>query len=48
MVLEDAHWADPTTLELVGQALDRVAGARVLMLLTSRPTASPRSAGTRA
>ena len=28
MVLEDAHWIDPTTLELVGQALDRIAGAR--------------------
>ena len=28
MVLEDAHWVDPTTLELVGQALDRIAGAR--------------------
>ena len=33
MVLEDAHWIDPTTLELVGLALDRIAGARVLVLL---------------
>ena len=41
MVLEDAHWIDPTTLELVGQALDRIAGARVLMLLTSRPDNQP-------
>lgn len=41
LVLEDAHWIDPTTLELVGQALDRIAGARVLMLLTSRPDNQP-------
>ncbi len=41
MVLEDAHWADPTTLELLGRILDRVAGARVLMLLTTRPDNQP-------
>ena len=41
LVFEDVHWADPTTLELVGQALDRIAGARVLMLLTSRPDNQP-------
>jgi predicted ATPase/class 3 adenylate cyclase len=45
MVLEDAHWIDPTTLELVGQALDRIAGARVLMLLTSRPDNQPTLGG---
>jgi class 3 adenylate cyclase len=45
MVLEDAHWADPTTLELVGQALDRIADARVLMLLTSRPDNQPALGG---
>ena len=28
MVLEDAHWSDPTTLELVEQALDRIAACR--------------------
>ncbi len=37
-VLEDAHWIDATTLELVDLCLDQVAGARVLMLLTARPT----------
>jgi class 3 adenylate cyclase len=36
MVVEDGHWADPTTLEFLGQALDRIADRRVLMLLTSR------------
>ena len=40
LVLEDAHWIDPTTLEMVELALDRVAGARVLMLVTARPTFS--------
>jgi class 3 adenylate cyclase/predicted ATPase len=45
MVLEDVHWIDPTTLELVGQVLDRIAGARVLMLLTSRPDSQPTLGG---
>ncbi|MFO1060759.1 MAG: AAA family ATPase [Dongiaceae bacterium] len=36
-VIEDAHWIDPTTLELVELALDRVQGARVLLLITARP-----------
>jgi predicted ATPase/class 3 adenylate cyclase len=37
-VLEDAHWIDATTLELLDLCLDQVATARVLMLLTTRPT----------
>ena len=37
-VIEDAHWIDPTTLELIELVLDRVQGARVLVLITSRPT----------
>ncbi len=45
MMLEDAHWIDPTTLELIGQALDRIADAQVLMLLTSRPDQQPELAG---
>jgi predicted ATPase/class 3 adenylate cyclase len=45
MVLEDAHWIDPTTLELLGQTLDRIAGARVLMLLTTRPDGQPALGG---
>jgi class 3 adenylate cyclase/predicted ATPase len=45
MVLEDAHWADPTTLDLVGLVLDRIAGARVLILLTSRPDNQPSLGG---
>ena len=37
-VLEDAHWIDATTLELVDFCLDQVASARVMMLVTTRPT----------
>ena len=44
-MLEDAHWIDPTTLELVEQALDRGATAPVLLLLTSRPENQPTLAG---
>jgi class 3 adenylate cyclase/predicted ATPase len=45
MVVEDAHWIDPSTLEFLGQALDRIAGARVLLLLTSRPDNQPALGG---
>jgi class 3 adenylate cyclase/predicted ATPase len=44
VVLEDAHWIDPTTLELIEQLLDRLAAAPVLILLTSRPDNQPRLA----
>jgi class 3 adenylate cyclase/predicted ATPase len=36
-VLEDAHWIDPTTLELVSRLIDGIASARVLLLITARP-----------
>ncbi|MGH6918219.1 MAG: ATP-binding protein, partial [Geminicoccaceae bacterium] len=41
VVLEDVHWIDPTTLELIEQCLDRIAAAPVLILLTSRPDNQP-------
>jgi predicted ATPase len=37
-LIEDAHWIDPTSLELIELALDRVPGIRVFVLITSRPT----------
>lgn len=37
-VVEDAHWIDPTTLELIELAVGHVQGARVLALITARPT----------
>jgi len=36
--VEDAHWIDPTTLELIEQSLDHVQTRRVLLLITARPT----------
>ena len=45
MVVEDAHWVDPTTLELVSQTFERIAAERVLVLLTSRPDAQPALGG---
>ena len=45
MMLEDAHWIDPTTLELMEQCLDRIAAARALIVLTSRPDQQPELAG---
>jgi class 3 adenylate cyclase/predicted ATPase len=37
-VVEDAHWIDPTTLELLDLCLDQIVAARVLLLITARPT----------
>ena len=41
VVLEDAHWIDPSTLEMIQQGLDRIAAERVMILLTSRPDHQP-------
>jgi predicted ATPase len=40
-ILEDLHWADPTTLELLGLLLDQTPTAAVLGLLTCRPYFQP-------
>ena len=37
VVIEDLHWADPSTLELAGELLDAIAEARVLLVATLRP-----------
>ena len=41
LIVEDAHWIDPTTEEWIGQAVDRLRDARVLMVITSRPEYVP-------
>ena len=41
MIVEDVHWSDPTSLEAFGRAVDRVAGHRVLLLVTFRPEFEP-------
>jgi predicted ATPase len=37
MIFEDAHWADPTSLESFGRVVDRMRTLRVLLLVTFRP-----------
>lgn len=41
MLIEDAHWIDPTTEEWIGLAVDGLRDARVLMLVTCRPQYLP-------
>ena len=36
IAIEDAHWIDPTTRELVTRLIDGIANARVLVLVTAR------------
>ena len=36
-ILEDAHWLDPTTRQLVTRTLGRIADVRVLIVITHRP-----------
>lgn len=38
LVIEDLHWLDPSSLELIGLLLDRVAALPLLLVLTARPT----------
>ena len=40
-ILEDLHWTDPTTLELLNLVLDQTPTASLLVLLTCRPHFSP-------
>jgi class 3 adenylate cyclase/predicted ATPase len=37
MIFEDAHWTDPTSLEVFGRVVDRIRTLRVLLLVTFRP-----------
>jgi class 3 adenylate cyclase/predicted ATPase len=41
LAVEDLHWADPTTLEMLGLLLDRTASARFMAILTYRPEFRP-------
>jgi predicted ATPase len=41
MVLEDAHWLDPTSRELFDQIVDRLQDLPVLLVATFRPELSP-------
>src|SRR5271156_5765621 len=41
MIFEDAHWADPTSLEAFSRAIDQIAVLRVLLIVTFRPEFQP-------
>ena len=41
LVLEDAHWVDATTLELMTQLADSIGRARLLAVVTARPDFTP-------
>ena len=41
LVVEDLHWVDPSTLELLGLIVDRAPSASLLLLLVSRPGFEP-------
>lgn len=37
LVLEDLHWADPASIDLLGELLTRLAGTRLLLICVYRP-----------
>lgn len=45
IIFEDAHWADPTSLELLGHIIDRLPEMAALAIITFRPDFSPPWAG---
>ena len=45
LVVEDLHWADPSTLELLGMLLDRISPIPILALFTCRPDFIPQWSG---
>jgi class 3 adenylate cyclase/predicted ATPase len=41
MIFEDAHWADPTSLELFSRIVDKIPSLPVLLIVTFRPEFDP-------
>jgi class 3 adenylate cyclase/tRNA A37 threonylcarbamoyladenosine biosynthesis protein TsaE len=41
MIFEDAHWTDPSSLEVLGRVIDRVRSLPVLLIVTFRPEFEP-------
>ena len=41
MIFEDAHWTDPTSLELFGRIVNKIPALRVLLIVTYRPEFEP-------
>jgi hypothetical protein len=40
-IFEDAHWLDPSTLELLDLIISRIGHARVLLIVSCRPEFRP-------
>jgi predicted ATPase len=45
MIFEDAHWIDPTSLELLERIIDRIERLPVLLIITARPEFTPPRTG---
>jgi len=41
MIVEDAHWVDPTSLEVFGRTVERIKTLPVLLIVTFRPEFNP-------
>jgi class 3 adenylate cyclase/predicted ATPase len=41
MIFEDIHWIDPTSLEVLGRAVDQIETVGVLLVVTHRPEFAP-------
>jgi predicted ATPase len=41
MIFEDAHWIDPSSLEVLGRTVDRLKTLRLLLIVTYRPEFDP-------
>ena len=41
MIFEDAHWADPSSLEVFGRLVDQIDALRALLFVTFRPELAP-------
>ena len=41
MIFEDAHWTDPTSLELFGSIVEKIPTLRVLLIVTFWPEFEP-------
>jgi class 3 adenylate cyclase/predicted ATPase len=45
MIFEDAHWIDPTSLEVLSRVVDRIRTLDVLLIVTHRPEFAPQWIG---
>jgi predicted ATPase len=45
MIIEDAHWIDPTSLKVFGRTVDRIKSVRALLIVTFRPAPRANAGG---